>query len=232
MVTDGLTVGMNPVLFLHDVHAVIGEQEFAFEDAVREQYAPAVAQDGARLLWYLHATHGAGEAYKIVTITAVPDGATWERLVHRLRRGDLADWSARVDAMRYGSTSSLLVQTGWSPLGPLDLDAVPATTGPEREVAVLREDTVRGAEPAVALAPPGASGAQDVLSCVAAFEPALGADGSLRILYRVAQWERWTAAFGADHGWGDWSGSLTPALPEGTQVTSRMLRTTPWSPLA
>lgn len=224
---------MNPVLFIHDVHAVIGEREFDFEDAVRDEYGPAVAKDGARLLWYLHATHGAGEAYKIITITAVPDGAAWERLVHRLRRGDLADWSARVDAMRYGSTSSLLVQTDWSPLGAIDLDEVPGTTGPEREVVVLREDTVRGADLLVPPVPAhvGETGDDGVLSCVAAFAPALGADGSLRVLYRVAPREQWTAAFGADHGWGDWSGSVTPALPEGTRLTSRMLRTTPWSPL-
>lgn len=220
------------MLFLHDVHSVIGEHEFEFEDAVRDEYARAVARDGARLLWYLHATHGAGEAYKIVTITAVRDGAAWERLAHRLRYGDLAAWRARVDAIRYGSTSSLLVQVPWSPLGSLDLDAIPATAEPERDVAVLREDTLRGPGIAGAVAPATRASGDDVLRCVAAFTPALGDGNTLQILYRVAPHERWTRAFGSDAGWGDWSGSLTPTLPDHTRSSSRMLRTTPWSPLA
>jgi hypothetical protein len=221
------------VLFVHDVHAVIGEHEFDFEDAVRDEYAPAVAEDDARLLWYLHATHGAGEAYKIVTLTAVRDGAAWERLVERLRSGDLAGWRARVDALRYGSMSTLLVQTPWSPLGEIDLESVRATLGSEAEhdVAVLREDTLRGPGVAGSVVAPAGAGDGDVLRCVAAFTPVLDDGATLQVLYRLAARDRWTPAFGDDAGWDDWSGSLTAASPDGTRRTSRMLRTTTWSPL-
>jgi hypothetical protein len=218
------------MLFIHDIHAVIGEHEFDFEDAVRGEYAPAVAEDGARLLWYLHATHGAGEAYSMVTLTAVRDGAAWERLVQRLRYGDLATWREKVDAMRYASTSTLLVQVPWSPLGEVDLDSVPAAEGPERDVVVLREDTLHG--PGIATTvEPAAPTAEAVLTCAAAFTPALGDGSTLQVLHRVAPRSRWTPAFGLDTGWDDWPGSLTTGLPDGTRRSTRMLRTTPWSPL-
>ena len=43
------------MLFVHDVHAVMGERELDFEDSVRAEYAPAVgADDDSRLLWYLN----------------------------------------------------------------------------------------------------------------------------------------------------------------------------------
>ena len=97
------------MLFVHDVHAVMGERELEFEDSVRGEYAPLVAtDDDSRLLWYLNSTHGAGEAYKVVTLTAVRDGAAWERLVERLRRGDLSAWNSRAEAMRYTATLQAL----------------------------------------------------------------------------------------------------------------------------
>src|SRR5688572_24101605 len=103
----------------------MGERELEFEDALRDAYAATVADDDTRLLWYFNSTHGAGEAYKVVTITALRDGAAWERLVGRLRGGDLSEWSGRAEAMRYGLTSTLLVAAPWSPIADLDLDSVP-----------------------------------------------------------------------------------------------------------
>jgi hypothetical protein len=220
------------VLFVHDVHSVIGEREFEFEDAVRDGYASAIADDDTRLLWYLYATHGAGDAYHTVIVTAVRDGAAWERLVQRLRYGDLSEWATQVDAMTYASYSSLLVSTDWSPLSDLDLDAIPA--GPaDTDVVAFREDTLEGPAIDTALAPGHVEGgSDDILSCVAAFRPALLAGGMARVLYRVAPPERWAPAFGADTGWADWSGSLTPTLPDGVHASSRYLRNVSWSPMS
>jgi hypothetical protein len=215
------------VLLVHDVHALIGEREFDFEDAVRDTYVSAVADEDTRFLWYLSSTHGSGDAYFVVTVTAVRDGAAWERLVQRLRYGDLADWSTKVEAMRYGSTSSLLVPTEWSPLS-LDLAAIPVEPS-DRPVALLREDTLDGADVDAAVAAPRIEpGADDVLTCVAAFRPALATGGMVRVLYHVADPDRFTPVFGADTGWRDWPGSLTPTLPDGVQRSSRFLRTPPW----
>jgi hypothetical protein len=231
------------LLFVHDVHAVMGERELDFEDALRDEYAGAVADDDTRLLWYFNSTHGAGEAYKVVTITAVRDGAAWERLVERLRRGDLSGWAGRAEAMRYGLTSSLLVPVPWSPLADLDLATVPV--GPQEHPAALyREDALTGSGidviapgGAPAAVPAAASGgaqagadADAVMTCVAALAPAIAPGDALRILYRIDDQERWTAAFGTDAGWHDWPGSLTPTLPDQVRGSSRTLRTTTWSP--
>lgn len=217
------------VLFVHDLHALIGEREFDFEDAVRDTYASAIADDDTRFLWYLTSTHGSGDAYHVVTVTAVRDGAAWERLGRRLRYGDLAEWSTEVEAMRYGCTSTLLVSTEWSPLVGLDLGDVP-TEPSERPVALYREDTYEGPGVEVAVGRPVvAPDSGDALTCIAAFRPALAPSGMLRVLSRVADADTWLPSFAADTGWDDWSGSVLPTLPDGVERTSRILRSTPWA---
>lgn len=225
------------MLLVHDLHAISGEHEFTFEDSVRDEYAPGVTKVGGRLLWYFHHTHGAGDAYHMVTLTALPDGEAWEQLTESLRYGDLASWSARADAMRYHLTSTLLVETAWSPLGDVALDGVPSPTDIDRDPIVFREDLLTG--PDVARTMEGAFAAArpspdtDVLEIVAAFVPALSTnDDEVRILYRIPSKERWTQVFGQEPEWTDWSGSLSPTLPHGVRNASRMLRTARWSSLA
>lgn len=217
------------MLFVHEVHAVIGEHELQFEDAVRDEYLGALGdRDDMRLLWYLNSTHGAGEAYKVVTLTAVRDGDAWERLEERRRTGDLRDWATRVDAMRYGSIGTLLVAEPWSPMGEPDLGAVPTTVG-DAALVVLREDALTGVDPDAA-APPLGADPDAVLTCLAAFAPAFGPAGERRVVYRVGDVERWTAAWDRDEGWADWPGSLTGSV--GAVVgSSRLLRTVTWLPL-
>ena len=221
------------MLFLHDVHAAIGEHEIELDEAVRDVYAPTIADDDARLAWYLYSTHGAGEAYIVNVITALRDGAAWERLARRLRYGDLADWLLQVDMLTYWSQSTLTVSTEWSPAADVDLDWLPL--GPaEHDVRVFREDTLEGpgAEGAVA-DPKGVDG--DVLECIAGFRPLFGPVGEaseVKVLYRVAPGEVFADAVATNHGWNDWSGSLVPSLPAGVHGSTRMLRNVPWSPLA
>ncbi|HEX9834933.1 MAG TPA: hypothetical protein VGA66_17935 [Mycobacterium sp.] len=221
------------MLFVHDVHVVMGEHEFTYEDIMREEYVPAVADDDTRVLWFLHSTHGSGDAYHIVMITAVRDGVAWDRFVERQRYGDLGDMSTRLAALRYTLSSSLLVSTDWSPLCELDLTEVPSTPT-DHPVSLYREDTLTGPGVMSSLesAASQASGADDILSVTAAFRPAWGGGRQARVLYRIAaDTDRWTAAFGSDTGWRDWPGSLTPSVPVGVRGVGRMLRTTSWSPL-
>jgi hypothetical protein len=221
------------VLFLHDVHAAIGEHEIDLDDAVRDVYAPAIADDDARLAWYLYSTHGAGDAYIVDVITALRDGAAWERLSRRLRYGDLAEWHLDIDRWTYWSTSTLLVSTEWSPTADLDLDAFPVRTV-EHDVRVFREDTLEGVGiEAAVTAPKGTDG--DVLECIAGFRPFFtpaGEASEVKVLYRVVSADALEHAYATDTGWNDWSGSLTPTLAAGVHGTTRMLRNVPWSPLA
>ena len=128
-------------LFLHEVHSVRGTEEEAFEAHYRDRWATALAEGGdARLLWYLHQAHGSGPAYTIVTITAVRDGAAYERLAERVAWGDLRAWARDLDGMQHSATSKLLVQVPWSPMGEVDLAAVPASVEPH-DLTLYMEDT-------------------------------------------------------------------------------------------
>jgi hypothetical protein len=221
------------MLFVHDSYVVIGEREFDFEDAVREGYAAAVADDNTRLLWYLHSVHGSAEGYLVVMLTAVRDGAAWERLAQRLRYGDLASYALRIGAMRYRANSVLLVRADWADLPGLDLAAVPVADV-DHPTALFREDILegRGINSVLAEAVSRPAQADDVLTFEAAFQPALDSDTAARIMYRIPDNERFTAAWRTVGGWGDWSGSLTPDLPNGVRGESRYLRSARWSPMS
>jgi hypothetical protein len=129
------------VLFLHEVHEVRGTREEEFEAAYRDTYLPALARDAdARLLWYLHHAHGSGPAYHFVTITAVRDGAAYERLALRVQQGDLQSWAGHLDELRHTVTSKVLLSVPWSPMAGLQLEDVP-TTLTDHELSLYMEDT-------------------------------------------------------------------------------------------
>lgn len=221
------------MLFVHDVHAVIGQHEFEFEDAMRDLYLPGVSADAdTRVLWYMTSAHGSSDAYNAITVTAVRDGVAWERLVERRRYGDLSEWNTQAATLCYSSRSTLLVSTEASPLADLELASVPASME-EHPVQLFREDVLEGVGVGALLAAisPAKPDDDEVLQVEAMFRPAYGADSMVRILYRVAPQDRLTSAFGADLGWSDWSGSVTSTLPHGVQGSGRFLRTATWSPI-
>jgi hypothetical protein len=128
------------MLFLHEVHRVIGAREEAFEAAYRDQWMSILAEtDDARLYCFLHHAHGTGRAYQVVTITAVRDGAAYDSLVRRVQTGDLRAWAHEVDQLRHGTVGKILVSLPWSPTADLDLASIP--TGGEHQLALFMEDT-------------------------------------------------------------------------------------------
>jgi hypothetical protein len=129
------------VLLLHQVHRVHGAEEDAFDDAFRDEYLPALAKsDASRLLWYLRLAHGSGQAYTVVSITGCRDASAWEELAERVRGGDLAAWSAKVDAMRHSSEAKVIQPVPWSPLREIDLATVPVD-GETHKNSLFMEDT-------------------------------------------------------------------------------------------
>lgn len=129
------------MFLLHEVHRVAGACEDAFDAAYRDAYLPALGKtDDSRLLWYLRLAHGSGQAYTVVTITGCRDAQAWAQLAERVREGDLADWSAEVDAMRHACEAKILAPVSWSPLQKIDLAAVPAD-GASHENSLFMEDT-------------------------------------------------------------------------------------------
>jgi hypothetical protein len=128
-------------LFLHEVHEVRGAREEEFEAAYREGWMPTLAKsDEARLLWYTNHAHGSGLAYNVVTITAIADGAAWERLARRIQGGDLQQWMRELDDLRHDVTGKVLLPVHWSPLQDVDLASVPVD-GREHELSIFMEDT-------------------------------------------------------------------------------------------
>jgi len=129
------------VLLLHEVHRVAGAQEEAFDAAYRDELIPALgSSDGSRLLFFLRVAHGSGPAYTVVTITGCRDAAAWSELAERVRSGDLAEWSMRVDGLRHGCEAKMVTPVPWSPLQEVDLASVPAG-GEEHELSLFMEDT-------------------------------------------------------------------------------------------
>ena len=135
-------MGGRGVLFMHEVHTVRGRAEDDFEAAFRDGWMPMLgAGDDARLLWYTNHAHGSGPAYTVVTVTAVRDGAAWERLPSESRR-------ATSDS---GCATSMSCATMWRPnclcrcrgrrCKDMDFDEVPAD-GREHELTLYMEDTM------------------------------------------------------------------------------------------
>jgi hypothetical protein len=129
------------VLFVHEVHTVVGTDAARFEEAYRDGWMPMLAKGpDARLLWYFDHAHGSGPAYRVVTVTGVEDGASWLRLAERMASGDLQTWARHLDGLQHRSHGRILTALEWSPsVG--SLADVPTEPG-EHESTIYMEDTM------------------------------------------------------------------------------------------
>jgi hypothetical protein len=129
------------MLLLHEIHTVAGKHEDDFEAAFRDGWMPTLARDDdARLLYFLRLAHGSGRAYHVVTITALRDGAAYERLATRVQQDDLRGWAADVDRFRHEVEGKILLPVEWSPMRDLDLTSVPAD-GRQHDPVLYMEDS-------------------------------------------------------------------------------------------
>ena len=121
------------MIFVHEVHEVVGGKMEEFGDAVRTEWRPLVEADGhARLLWFWELAHGTGASYQAVSITAVRDWASWGAFAARTDDRTQA-WQRRVWPLRREVTAKILLPAAWSPLQQVDLTAplpAPSTDAP------------------------------------------------------------------------------------------------------
>jgi hypothetical protein len=233
------------MLFLHEVHRVAGAKEKEFEAAYRNGWMESLAGgDDARLLWFLHHAHGTGPSYQVVTVTALADGAAWERLARRVQAGDLRDWVHEVDACRHDVQARLLMPLDFSPLD-IELADVPAD-GRRHDPALYMEDTMwpkRGkAEDYIAAAGAiytkmlGSSGDRPPLIGIeAAYQtmPGAGRYPEVTLMQRVHDMPGLVRLLTTDMPEemarpGNW---MHDALEYRDQWRSKLLRTASWSPL-
>lgn len=235
------------MLFLHEVHRVVGAREHAFEAAYRDRWMPRLAEgDDARLLYFLHHAHGTGRAYSVVTITAVRDGAAWESLARRIQSGDLQQWAHDVDQLRHRVDGKMLLAVPWSPMVDLDLAAVP--TSGHHLPGLFMEDTAWPHEGMLDeyleaarshYAPSleeGRHGGRALLELQAVLQPAWGASRRCEVVLwqKVTHPERIAplvtneipAEYRAPGTW------MHDALRVRDDWESRLLRTSSWSPLS
>jgi hypothetical protein len=128
------------MLFVHQVHKIVGTREAEFEDAQKEWMLALAGGDDGRFAWYLNHAHGSGPSYQAVTVTAVRDGEAWRRIAERVRSGDLQDWARRLDGVQHEARGRILAEVDWSPLG-LAFEDIP-TDPVEREPTMYMEDTM------------------------------------------------------------------------------------------
>jgi hypothetical protein len=236
------------MLLLHETHQVHGAHEAAFDDAYRTGWLAALAgDDDARLLYYLRHAHGTGPSYRVVTLTALRDGAAWDRLARRVGAGDLARWAASLDEMRHDVDAKMLVPLPWSPLQTIDFASVP-TEPVDKPLALFMEDTVwpyegkleeyierSGSHYAEEMKHAPESGAR-ILTVDASFRTAFGSGRRREVILwqtvrRTDAMERLLcnevpAQYVRPGMW------MHDALALRDQWQSRLLRTVSWSPLA
>jgi hypothetical protein len=232
------------MLFLHEVHRMLGQREKEFEAAYQSWMAALADDEGTRLLWFLHHAHGSGPSYQAVTITGLADGGAWERLAQRVHRGDLRPWAREVDGYRHDVQGRLLMPLSFSPFA-VDLADVP-TDGRRHETTLYMEDTmwpkrgkvddyirVAGELYAKMLE---ADGSQMLLSIEAAYQtmPGAGRSPEVTLMQKVASMPRLVHLL--THQMpermsrpGAW---MHDALQYRDQWRSKLLRTTSWSPLS
>jgi hypothetical protein len=237
------------MLFLHEVHQVVGRKEDEFEAAFRDGWMPALAEDDdARLLWYTNHAHGSGVAYSVVTVTGVRDGAAWERLARRLQSGDLHDWVRAVDTYRHDVRGKLLLPLPWSPMPDVDLATVPVD-GRTHNLTLYMEDTMwpiegkypdyvdaSGAFYAKTLSENRDATNPPFLRIDAAFQPAFGSHvrREVTLMQRILDPARLLGLLTREiapemRAPGTW---MHEALELRDQWESKLLRTAAWSPFS
>ncbi len=233
------------MLFVHEVHTVVGKCADRFEDAYRDGWMPLLADTpDARLLWYFDHAHGSGSAYRVVTVTAVEDGPTWLRLAERMASGDLRSWARDLDGLQHQSHGRILTPLEWSPTIP-SLADIPTEPG-DHEATMYMEDTmwpfpgkVRDyIEAAGAVYRPslGAEGSHVQLSIQLALQtmPGAGRYPEVTLLQRLSSLPLLIRLLTNDippevTGPGSW---MYEALDLRDQWRSKLLRTAAWSPLS
>jgi hypothetical protein len=113
------------LFYVHNIHSITSGKAEAYEAALRERWASAVAREpGMRLAWCARSMPGAISFPEIITLTAIADGAALERYGERVRAGDLHDDAVALAGLRDELTTRVFTPLAFNPL-TVDIDAIP-----------------------------------------------------------------------------------------------------------
>ena len=237
------------MLFVHEIHRVMGRHEEGFEEAFRAEWMPSLAETpDARLLYFMRLAHGTGRGVQLrdrhrASPTARPGNGS----PAACRSATCAPGPGASTRMRWDVTAKMLAPAEWSPLQSVDFEHVPTDAG-QHDQTLFMEDTAwphagmleeyleaarDNYAPSLA---EGRHGGRSLLELQAVFCPAWGAAARRR---EVILWQRVTRPSGilglltsevpAEHrAPGTW---MHDALRVRDDWESRLLRTAPWSPL-
>lgn len=210
------------MILVQDIHQVIARREVDFETSYREA-AHSLNTDGGRFLWFAWAPHGGGEGYEAVTLSSFSDTDALDRHQERVRYGDLGEWWASVEAMRYTLHSSTHV---------LETDAPTVNEG-DHEPALYRLDQLTVSLP-LAQARQEVSDivsrkkGDEILDVMAWWTPLFGDFDrpSVTVLNRIRSDEAFLEAFTDPTK--PWDGGVHGEFV--VRRDTRLLRTARWSP--
>ena len=228
------------MLFLHEVHDVVGGKMDELGEAVRGEWRPLVEErHEARLLWFWHLTHGTGPSYQAVSITAVRDWQTWGALVERSASDPrFAEWRRRVWTLRREVTRKLLVPVAWSPLQEVDL--ADAARGSDAEAPALylhdtgwpftgKLDEYVAALGSVFYPQTQRSKMISVAACWTV-APGTGRHHEVVLLQRIEDWEQFSRLLTRGEQGAQRGGWMEEGLRYRDRWESKLLRCTRWSP--
>jgi hypothetical protein len=224
------------MIYLHEVHEVLGGKLEEFGDAMRTRWRPVLEADGhARLLWYWELTHGTGPSYQAVSIAAVRDWATWGALVADRR---VREWQREACGLRRDVVAKILLPVAWSPLPPPALDAAPAEVRVERPAMYLHDTgwpfTGRLEEYVEALGTVFYPQTQRsrMITVVACWTVAAGTGRhhEVVLLQRIEDWERFARLLTAGEQGAQREGWMVEGLRYRDRWESKLLRCARWSP--
>jgi hypothetical protein len=226
------------MIFVHEIHAVMGGKMEEFGDAVRTLWRPLLEEGGrARLLWFWELAHGTGPSYQAVSITAVRDWASWGEIVGRAAtdpRG--AEWQRRVWTLRHEVTAKMLLPVPWSPLA-VDLAAADQPAG-ERPALYLHDTgwPFTGKRDAYVAAlgdvfyPQTRSARMISVAACWTVAPGTGRHHEVVLLQRIEDWEQFSRLLSRGEQGAQRGGWMVEGLRYRDRWESKLLRCAPWSP--
>jgi hypothetical protein len=228
------------MIYVHELHEVVGGKMEEFGEAVRREWRPLLEQGGqARLVWFWQLAHGTGPSYQAVSITAVRDWATWGALVAQAATdARFATWQRRVWTLRREVTAKILLPASWSPLQDVDLAAAAADREVETPSLYLHDtgwpfpgklEEYVAALGSVFYPQTRTASMISVVACWTV-APGTGRHHEVVLLQRIEDWERFCRLLAQGERGAQRTGWMVEGLRYRDRWESKLLRCAPWSP--